>query len=209
MRNIIFMVLFVAAILPAAASNLRDVTASAPVVLPAQADPQPDVTATLVAETAQDFRPLLAKADFQTPSKPLLSTDFELPALDGGKLKLSALKGSVVLLNFWATWCPPCRAEIPSLESFLKKLKPKGLRVLAVDLAEDTGKVRDFVTKNKMEATILLDEQGQVGGTYGASSIPTTYVIGKDGAILARTVGARTWDTPEMVTLFETLLSAR
>jgi peroxiredoxin len=95
------------------------------------------------------------------------------------------------------------------MESFHKKLRSKGLRVLAVDLAEETGKVRDFVTKNKMEVTILLDGTGQVGGTYGASSIPTTYVIGKDGAILARTIGAREWDTPEMVTLFETLLSAR
>jgi thiol-disulfide isomerase/thioredoxin len=169
----------------------------------------PGASATLVAETGQDFRPLLAKADFQTPSKPLMSTDFELPTLDGGKVKLSGLKGSVVILNFWATWCPPCRAEIPSMESFHKKLRSKGLRVLAVDLAEETGKVRDFVTKNKMEVTILLDGTGQVGGTYGASSIPTTYVIGKDGAILARTIGAREWDTPEMVTLFETLLSAR
>ncbi len=95
------------------------------------------------------------------------------------------------------------------MESFHKKLRSKGLRVLAVDLAEDSAKVRDFVAKNKMEATVLLDEKGEVGGTYGASSIPTTYVIGKDGAILARTIGARTWDTPEMLTLFETLLAAR
>jgi thiol-disulfide isomerase/thioredoxin len=161
------------------------------------------------AENAQDFRPLLAKADFQTPLNPVQSTDFELPTLDGKKLKLSALKGSVVLLNFWATWCPPCRAEIPSMESFHQKLKGKGLRVLAVDLAEESPKVRDFVTKNKMEVTVLLDGTGKIGGTYGASSIPTTYVIGKDGSILARAIGAREWDTPEMIALFETLLSSR
>jgi thiol-disulfide isomerase/thioredoxin len=158
---------------------------------------------------AQDLRPLMAKAEFQTPSKPLASTDFELPILDGGKVKLSALKGSVVLLNFWATWCPPCRAEIPSMEVLHSKLKDKGLRVLAVDLAEETAKVRDFVKKNKMEVTVLLDSTGQIGGAYGASSIPTTYVIGRDGAIIARTVGSRDWGTQEMLSLFETVLASK
>ncbi len=95
------------------------------------------------------------------------------------------------------------------MESLHQKLKDKGLRVLAIDLAEEKEKVRDFVAKNKMDVTVLLDGKGEVGGTYGASSIPTTYVIGKDGAILARTIGARQWDTPQMVSLFETLLSGR
>ena len=95
------------------------------------------------------------------------------------------------------------------MEIFHQKLKDKGLRVLAVDLAEETAAVKEFVSKNKMAVTVLLDSSGQVGATYGASSIPTTYVIGRDGSILARTIGAREWNTPELIGLFESLLKAK
>ncbi len=160
------------------------------------------------AQSATDISATLAKAGFQLPKSRIDSTDFQLPGLDGGAVKLSSLRGSVVLLNFWATWCPPCRAEIPSLESFYGKLKAKGLRVLAVDVAEDTAKVADFVKSNKMDVTVLLDATGEIGQTYGAQAIPVTYIVAKDGSILGRAVGGRDWDTPETLALFETLLKA-
>lgn len=159
------------------------------------------------AQSSTDYSGLLSKAGFQIPKAKIASEDFELPGLDGKAVKLSAMKGSVVLLNFWATWCPPCRAEIPSMEAFYTRLKAKGLKILAVDLAEDEAKVKDFASSNKMATTVLLDADGAVGGTYGAESIPTTYIVAKDGSILGRTIGGRDWNTPEMIGLFATLLA--
>jgi thiol-disulfide isomerase/thioredoxin len=161
------------------------------------------------AQSRVDPLVLLAKADFQTPTGPLASQDFTLPTLDGHSMKLSSLRGSVVLLNFWATWCPPCQAEIPSMESFFGKLKDKGLKILAVDVGENKTKVQDFVKKTGMKVTVLLDVDGQIGQLYGAQSIPTTYVIGAKGDIIARTIGGRDWDTPQMLTLFQTLLAVK
>ncbi len=149
----------------------------------------------------------LAAAGFEVPTRDIPSTDFELELLGGGPTKLSAYKGSVVLLNFWATWCPPCRQEIPSMEKLYSTLRTKGFVIVAVDLAESRDVVRTFVKANKMTYPVLLDTAGSVGSLYGARSIPTTYIIGRDGRILARTIGSRDWSSPEMVSLFQSLLT--
>jgi thiol-disulfide isomerase/thioredoxin len=161
------------------------------------------------AEGRGDAAGLVAKAGFQTPTTPLTSTDFKLPGLDGDMVKLSDFRGSLVLLNFWATWCPPCKAEIPSLESLYGRLKSKGLKVLSVDLGEEKSTVQDFVTKNKMETTVLLDTKAEVGIAYGTQSIPVTYIIARDGSILGRTIGSRDWTSSEVSTLLENLLAAK
>ena len=150
-----------------------------------------------------------AKAGFQTPSSPIKALDFTLPSLDGSTVSLKALQGSVVLVNFWATWCPPCKAEIPSLEKLYSQYKSKGLKVLAIDVAEDKTTVSAFVSANKMETTILLDASGQTAGAYGAQSIPLTYIIAKDGSVVGRTLGARDWTSPEVLSLMDALVAAR
>jgi thiol-disulfide isomerase/thioredoxin len=149
----------------------------------------------------------LAAAGFELPNGNIPSTDFELELLGGKPTKLSSYRGSVVLLNFWATWCPACREEIPSMEKLYSTLKKKGLVIVAVDLAESRDVVRSFVTENKMTYPVLLDTAGSVGALYGARSLPTTYIIGRDGRILARTIGSRDWNAPDMISLFESLLA--
>jgi len=137
------------------------------------------------------------------------SIDFTLSDLSGKKVSLSNYRGQVVFLNFWATWCPPCRGEMPSMERLYRKLKDKGLVVLAVDLQEDAKSVQKFVNELKLTFPVVLDSDGRVGATYGARSIPTSYLIGRDGSALGGMVGGREWDTPEMISFFTRLLNAK
>jgi peroxiredoxin len=137
------------------------------------------------------------------------SIDFTLTDLSGTKVSLSNYRGKLVFLNFWATWCPPCRAEMPSMERLYQKLKAKGLVILAVDLQEDAKTVQKFVGELKLTFPVVLDSDGRVGATYGARSIPTTYIIGREGSALGGTIGGHEWDSPQMVAFFTRLLESK
>ena len=161
--------------------------------------------------SAAELRNRLSAAGIAVPKDAgaIAAEDFELAALAGGKLKLSSFRGSVVYLNFWATWCPPCRAEMPSMERLYTRLKDKGLEIVAVDLQESKDQVQKFVKENKLTFTVLLDSSGTVGSAYGAQSIPTTYLVDRRGMILGRSIGGREWDSPDMLALFEAVLAAK
>ncbi|MCL2318593.1 MAG: TlpA family protein disulfide reductase [Treponema sp.] len=152
---------------------------------------------------------------FNDAGLPLLSQkvaprDFSLPlAVPGtlGKMQsLAQLKGKVVFLNFWATWCGPCRAEMPSMEALHSRYKDKGLEILAVNSGEKLDQVLGFMKTNKLTFPAALDADGKVSGTYGIQAIPTTYLIDRDGYIIARMTGSINWDTPKMRTALEYLL---
>lgn len=150
---------------------------------------------------------LLQAVGMQIPKDELQATDFTLDALQGGRVSLSSYRGKLVFLNFWATWCPPCRSEMPAMQALYERLQARGLVIVAVDLAEDRQVVAEYIKSNKLTFPVLLDATGEVGGTYGAQSIPTTYIIDREGRVLARGIGAQwKWDSPEIVALFEKLL---
>jgi thiol-disulfide isomerase/thioredoxin len=132
--------------------------------------------------------------------------DFVLPLLDGTNVRLSEYKGKTVFLNFWATWCPPCRAEMPSMEILYQRFRGKGLEFLAVDIQESNKDVADFMKEYKLTFPMALDSTGKVSGNYGIQGIPTTFIIDRDGKIIAAAVGGRNWDTEVMFAAFETLL---
>jgi DsbE subfamily thiol:disulfide oxidoreductase len=155
----------------------------------------------------EELRSRLMAAGLSVPKQPLEADDFEIASLTGGRAKLSAYRGRVVFLNFWATWCPPCRAEMPSMERLHRLLRERGLEIVAVDLQESKEAVRKFVKDNAITFTVLLDATGAVGGAWGVQSIPTTYLIDRKGTILARSVGGREWDSTDMVALFEAILA--
>ena len=134
--------------------------------------------------------------------------DFELESLDGGTVKLSSYKGKVVFLNFWATWCPPCVAEMPSMQKLYDRFKERGLEIIAVDLQEDKAAVRKFVDRHDLTFTALLDKTGRVGSQYGARNIPTTYIIDRKGFVIAGTIGGKEWYSPELISFFEFLLKS-
>ena len=118
--------------------------------------------------------------------------DFELTALDGKTVKLSDYRGKKVILNFWATWCPPCKAEMPHMQNFYEENKDKGVEILAVNLTNmDKGvdEVQKFVKEYGLTFTIPLDEEGVAGTTYQAFTIPTSYILDENGVITKKIVG--------------------
>ena len=143
--------------------------------------------------------PNLGSLGFQTPVEDLQAIDFNLKDLTGRPSSLSAYKGKVVLLNFWATWCGPCRAEIPSMEQLYTELKDEGFTIVAVNSQEPLEQVSAFVDDMGMSFPVLLDSTGRVGAAYGVRAIPTTYIIDPQGAIRGRMVGTRDWYSPEII----------
>lgn len=178
--------------------TLKEVPAST--VEAVETEPQPSSDGELYIK--------LNRAGFETPtSGDLPSIEFQLPDLQGNDVKLSDYLGQVVFLNFWATWCGPCRSEMPSMEKVYNDLKDEGFVILAVDLAEDGNTVQNFVDELGLTFPVVLDKTGEVGAAYDARSIPTTYLIGRDGNILGRAIGVRPWEEDSYRDLFLEILS--
>jgi cytochrome c biogenesis protein CcmG, thiol:disulfide interchange protein DsbE len=119
-----------------------------------------------------------------------LAPDFSLPRLTGGKLELSAYRGRVVLLDFWATWCDPCREEIPRFVDLQNKYGSQGLQIIGVSMDDDPAPVRDFYQRFNMNYPVVMGN-AQVGEAYGGVlGLPIAFVIGRDGRIYARHIGA-------------------
>ncbi len=120
--------------------------------------------------------------------------DFTLKSLNGGDISLSSYKGKVVLLNFWATWCTPCRDEMPPMNKLYLKYKNNGLVVLAVSTDDSTMVVEKFLIKNHVDFPVLLDTGKTVAKTkYRINAQPTTFLIGKDGTIIKKYFGSVNW----------------
>jgi len=139
--------------------------------------------------------------------KSVKAPDFVLSTLDGRKVSLKDLRGKAVFLNFWATWCPPCVVEMPSMEALHKRFKGKGLVVLAVNDAENVNKVGSFIKKRGYTFHVLLDSDGLVtDGSYRVVGLPTTYLIDSNGMVVGKAEGVRAWDSPESFRLMEEII---
>lgn len=137
------------------------------------------------------------------------AADFELQDMDEDKIKLSDYKGKVVLLNFWATWCPPCIREMPSMERLHQQVDAEGFNVIAVNQMEDIDQVFAFTGQLEVDPTfkILFDTTSSVSRDYAVRGLPTTYLIDKEGRVRYRAVGGREFDHPEVIKIIEQLMA--
>ncbi len=121
-----------------------------------------------------------------------LAPDFTLTDLDGNSVTLSEYRGKVVFINFWATWCPPCRAEMPEIEAVYQEYKDKGVVVIGVDILEPEDVVRQFVEQGGYNWIFVLDATGAVSDDYKITAIPTSFFIDREGIIQVVKIGAMT-----------------
>jgi peroxiredoxin len=164
----------------------------------------------IAAGTAAIGAVLLALALWARDRTPDVAPDFAVPDLAGQAVRLSAYRGQVVLVNIWATWCPPCREEMPSMERLHERLKDRGFVLLAV--SQDEGPVagvKAFVEQMKLTFPVLVDPDGEVGRKYGIWGFPESFLVDRDGRIVERVIGPRDWSAPDQIARIEGLLSAR
>ena len=139
--------------------------------------------------------------------KGLPAPDFTLPGLDGKMVRLADYKGKVVLLNIWATWCPPCVEEMPSMEELYQKLKAEGFEILAVSMdISGAQAVRPFMEKHKLNFPALTDTEGAVKSLYQTTGVPESFIIDKDGIIVEKVIGPRDWASPGAIRSFRNLI---
>lgn len=118
-----------------------------------------------------------------------IAPDFTLHTIDNKEIKLSDFRGKRVILNFWATWCGPCRYEMPILQSCASELDKSDIRIIAICTQDSTQNVSNYIKSNRLSFIIPLDTPGKVAGIYGVSGLPTTFLIDSDGVITSIKIG--------------------
>lgn len=135
--------------------------------------------------------------------------DIVLEDLNAKTVRVSDFKGKIVLLNFWTTWCPECRVEMPSLEKLYQRFKDREFVMIAINLKESSKVVNAFFKKNSLSFMSLLDTDGEIGFRFGIRSIPTTFILDKRGGLIAKIIGSRAWDGKKSAALFENLINSK
>lgn len=126
--------------------------------------------------------------------------DFSLSDLHGRQVRLTDLKGQVVLVNFWASWCPPCRQEMPSMEELYRQLHGEGVELLAINVEENAAvAAAAFLQQHPHSFPVLLDPQADAQKAYNVSRFPETFIVDRDGQIVERVVGAIDWADPRVI----------
>ena len=133
-------------------------------------------------------------------SKPVPAPSFTLEDMDEEKISLADYKSKVVLLNFWATWCPPCRREMPSMERLYQKFNGEDFTVIAINQMETGDHVFAYTGQLEVDPTftILFDSDSKISRTYNVKGLPTSFLIDKKGVIRYRAIGGREFDHPEV-----------
>ena len=135
---------------------------------------------------------------------------FTLPGLDGNMVSLSDYRGHVVLVNVWATWCPPCVDEMPSMEKLYRELKGENFEILAVSI-DALGKkaVAPFMKKYNLSFPALMDPDGTIKTLYQTTGVPESFIINQEGILIEKVIGPKDWATPPVVGFFRNLLQGQ
>ncbi len=136
-----------------------------------------------------------------------VAPDFKLPALGGQSVRLSDYRGKVVFLNIWASWCPPCREEMPSMEALSNRLKGRPFKMLAVSIdqqGEET--VGPFIAQLGLTFPALLDSEGKTYRLYGLTGVPETFIVDKNGVVIQKIIGPQNWTDPQWLKYFDRII---
>lgn len=159
------------------------------------------------AASAMPDGKLAHQAGMEAYPAALRAPHWRLPGIGGEQRGPDDYKGRVVLLNFWASWCPPCRDEFPSLERLQKKIGGKDFTVLAVSVADSAEGVARFLQGRTPPFDILMDDDGKVSAAFRARGVPVTYLLDRTGRLVAGKTGPQHWDSPEMEALIRQAIS--
>ncbi len=138
--------------------------------------------------------------------KKILAKDFSLKDMDGKIHSLKDYRGKPVIINFWATWCPPCREELPAMNKGWAKIKPLGIAMIAINVGEDEDTIFSFTADYPIDFQVLLDSSGDIINEWSVRGLPTTLVLDKDGYIVYRAIGGRDWSSDLLLDKVKALL---
>ena len=147
----------------------------------------------------------IRELDLIRPSRHKVAEDFTVKTANGGSFRLSEHRGKAVLLNFWATWCLPCREEMPAMERLYQRHRERGLVLVAISLDADPAVVPPYVKESRLTFPIALDPKADVANRYGVRALPSSFVVDRHGAMTALALGPRTWDNAAANALVEAL----
>jgi cytochrome c biogenesis protein CcmG, thiol:disulfide interchange protein DsbE len=156
--------------------------------------------------TSMSLEAAIEALNLMHSAHPLLVADFTIPTLDEGRFRLTDQRGKVVFVNFWATWCPPCREEMPTMERLWRHHQRQPFVMLAVSIDADPAGVRPLITQQGFTFTVGIDPGQQLVRKFRAQGLPATSVVDRQGRVAAAALGARTWDSVPAHALIDRLL---
>ena len=164
------------------------------------------VTAAALLPAAISATDPFRELDVIRPTRPTAAPDFTVPSLDSQPIRLRDFKEKVVFLNFWATWCPPCKEEMPSMERLYRRYRDRGLTILAISIDTNAGAVAPFVRSFKLTFPIGFDPTMEIANRYTVRALPSSFIIDKSGTMVGIAMGPRDWDSTPAHVLIESLL---
>ena len=161
----------------------------------------------ITAEEERLIQLLYASVGVQRINPPFEAEGFTLEDLRGSMMSLKDSRGKVIFLNFWASWCGPCRIEMPAMELFWQVFQDDEFVILAMDVKEDRDTVSSFIENNDYTFPVLLDSRGKVANMYDVRAYPTSFLIDREGKVVGKAVGARKWASKCSFDLIKYLLN--
>jgi thiol-disulfide isomerase/thioredoxin len=150
---------------------------------------------------------LLKTLDLRGYTSRTAPPQFSGSTLDARPLSVTEHEGTVIVLNFWASWCLDCRSELPALERLQREFSSRGLAIIGVNARENKEAVRRYAKELGLTFPLVLDPDGKINALYGVIGLPTTFVVGRDGRVIAFAVGPRQWESAPARALIEALLA--
>jgi peroxiredoxin len=148
----------------------------------------------------------IKRLDLIKPARQKIADDFTLPTPAGAVYKLSEHRGKVVLINFWATWCPPCLQEMPAMERLYRQHKDAGFEMVAVSVDTGMDKVKPFLAEHRFTFRIAMDSEMALANTYGVRALPSSFMVDRKGMLAALAIGPRQWDNDAAHSLVEAMV---